>query len=341
MAATLRKKVARVALACLLALSCFSATSIVTLVSAHGERSAAYAADAWKKSGNRWWYQTGDSYAKGWKQISGKWYYFDSSGWMKTGWQKIGGAWYYFYPSGEMAKGGWHTINGKSYYLQDSGALKTGWNACGLFTYMYHNSAGVMATGWQKIGGKWYYFSSTGLMLTGWQYIAGKWYYLDSSSGAMVANKWIGNYYFKSDGSMATNQQIGKYYIGSNGRWTDAPNPTSAQKNAIVGEWHVGGRIIEGIMAAMPDIAPHSDFCFQAFSDGTYRVHRGEETGWRYGTWEFREIRDDQWDKSLQFYDYVLYENGKPYAEVTASSIPNHISLSPLGTVSSYTLYCV
>lgn len=143
---------------------------------------------------------------------------------------------------------------------------------------------------------------------------------------------------------MATNQKIGKYYVGSNGRWTGAPAPTSAQKNAIVGEWHIGAMIIGGVIAPMPGITiPHSDFCFQAFSDGTYQLYWGKETGWKYGTWEFRDIRNDEWDKSIQYFDYVLFESGKPYAEVTASSgsVLDDLSLSPLGTVSYYTLLYV
>lgn len=55
-------------------------------------------------------------------------------------------------------------------------------------------------------------------MQTGWVYSAGKWYYLDSS-GAMVANKWVGDYFLKSNGEMAVNTWIGSYYVGKDGKW--------------------------------------------------------------------------------------------------------------------------
>ena len=55
-----------------------------------------------------------------------------------------------------------------------------------------------MATGWQKIGSRWYYFEG---------------------SGAMAANKWVGNYYLTGSGAMATNTWIGKYYVGADGKW--------------------------------------------------------------------------------------------------------------------------
>ena len=39
------------------------------------------------------------------------------------------------------------------------------------------------------------------------------------ASGAMVKNRWIGNYYLLGDGTMAKNQWIGSYYVGSDGCW--------------------------------------------------------------------------------------------------------------------------
>lgn len=45
----------------------------VNPVTAHAE---------WKKDSKGWWYASGNSFYKGWKQIDGRWYYFDSNGYM-------------------------------------------------------------------------------------------------------------------------------------------------------------------------------------------------------------------------------------------------------------------
>lgn len=55
-------------------------------------------------------------------------------------------------------------------------------------------------------------------MVVGWQSIGGAWYYFQAS-GAMVANRWIGNYFLQADGSMAVNKRIGIYYVGADGAW--------------------------------------------------------------------------------------------------------------------------
>lgn len=38
-------------------------------------------------------------------------------------------------------------------------------------------------------------------------------------SGAMAANRWIGNYYVTGSGAMATNTWIGSYWVGADGKW--------------------------------------------------------------------------------------------------------------------------
>ena len=55
-------------------------------------------------------------------------------------------------------------------------------------------------------------------MLTGWQQIDDIWYFLDGS-GAMAADKWIGDYYLTESGAMATDTWIGEYYVGADGKW--------------------------------------------------------------------------------------------------------------------------
>jgi glucan-binding YG repeat protein len=39
------------------------------------------------------------------------------------------------------------------------------------------------------------------------------------ASGAMAANKWVGDYYLTGSGAMAKNTWIGNYYVGADGKW--------------------------------------------------------------------------------------------------------------------------
>lgn len=55
-------------------------------------------------------------------------------------------------------------------------------------------------------------------MAVGWYKVGGDWYW-SSASGAMGANRWIGNYYLKGSGAMATNQWIGRYHVNASGKW--------------------------------------------------------------------------------------------------------------------------
>lgn len=196
----LKRKATYIALAGIIAVACVGAATATALISTAADTSVAHA-DEWKKSGNRWWYQTGKSYATGWKQINGAWYYFDNNGWMKTGWQKIGGTWYYFNNAGAMATG-WQSIGGKWYYFDKNGTMETGLN-------------------W--VNGKYYYHNSSGAMLTGWQYFEDyyyekAWHYFNKN-GVMAHNTWVGNYYLKDGGRMATNMWIGNYHVNTNGLW--------------------------------------------------------------------------------------------------------------------------
>lgn len=44
---------------------------------------------------------------------------------------------------------------------------------------------------------------------------------INPSDGAMVKNRWVGNYYLKADGTMATNEWVdgGKYFVDEYGKW--------------------------------------------------------------------------------------------------------------------------
>ena len=214
----------------------------------------------WVASQGKWWYQyiDGTYPASTWRYIGGAWYFFDSEGWMQTGWQRIDGQWYYLNSSGAMQTGwvlvdgawyylntsgvmqtgwlslgnvwyylkadgamavGWENVNDTWYYMNYSGAMQTGWAYVGGSWY-YLKPSGAMATGWQSVGGIWYYLAPDGHMLTGWQKIGTDWYYLNDS-GAMQANRWIGNYYVSASGAMATNTWIGQYHVNESGLWDD------------------------------------------------------------------------------------------------------------------------
>ena len=55
-------------------------------------------------------------------------------------------------------------------------------------------------------------------MATGWYRVGSSWYY-SNGSGAMQANRWIGNYYVTGSGAMAVNTWIGRYHVNASGLW--------------------------------------------------------------------------------------------------------------------------
>ena len=63
-------------------------------------------------------------------------------------------------------------------------------------------------------------------MQTGWISFGGKWYYANGS-GAMVANKWVGDYFLKANGEMAVNAWVGPYYVGADGKWIPGAKKTA------------------------------------------------------------------------------------------------------------------
>lgn len=170
------------------------------------------------------------------------WSYCANNGTAKVGWNKIGGKWYYLgtYASEGLRTGLFWDAAGKHYVADYNGAMRTGWYNCnwifdretGKYTtkdsdgealeaeWYYAKGNGELRYGWQKIGGKWYHLGSYRypLMDTDWYMVDGAWYY-SVESGAMVANKWIGDYYLTSSGAMATNTWIGKYHVNASGVW--------------------------------------------------------------------------------------------------------------------------
>lgn len=197
----------------------------------------------WKKDGDKWWYQNGDTTypVNEWKHIDGYWYYFNEKGYMQTGWIQLNGVWYYLNSNGKMAtdwniisnkwyyftpiKGnmviGWKYIGNNWYYMKSNGAMATGWLLDNSYWY-YLMPNGTMVDGWREINNTWYHFNSIGYMDVGWKYIGNKWYYLNPN-GAM-ATGWLlqgGHwFYLHNDGTMAVSwMKMGNktYYLDSKG----------------------------------------------------------------------------------------------------------------------------
>ncbi len=170
-----------------------------------------------------------------WKKESGSWYYYSASGTKLTGWLQSGSNWYYLGSSGKMCTS-WTYIGGKWYYFGTDGAMKTGWITVAGKSY-YLNDGGVMATGWLKKDNSWYYLGSDGVMQKGWQTISGnKYYFAQDGKMSTGLTEIEGNlYYFGTNGAMTYGWQTigGKKYFFS----------TSAEGQAAVGQWRVGGKV--------------------------------------------------------------------------------------------------
>lgn len=212
----------------------------------------------WVLSKNLWYYldpATGIM-ETGWFKVKDTTYYANASGTMLSGWQKINGTWYHFgSPSdGAMKKSCWLKSGNLWYYLDSDGKMLTGWQTIKGKTYYLDTINGDMKYGWVKLNGKWYFFGAasdgamktgfykdgattyysdpeTGIMQTGWLLINDIWYYF-YPSGAMAANKWVGDYYLLSNGKMATSQWVGKYWVGEDGKWIPNYDP-----DTFAGKW--------------------------------------------------------------------------------------------------------
>ena len=127
---------------------------------------------------------------------------------------------YYFDENGYAVKNQWqHILGGKGaavldiyrYFGPDYKAVKNQWvDGC------YLNEYGVRAE--NQIIGVYYVGSDGKYVKSKWVEIEGNYYCFDST-GKMVKNQWVGNYYLLSTGIMATNQWIGNYYVGADGAW--------------------------------------------------------------------------------------------------------------------------
>ena len=132
------------------------------------------------------------------------------------GWVKSGYTWYYYNQNGRLARNAW----AGNYWLGADGKMVTNaWVDNGRY---YVGKDGAWVKNAQKPAEK----------KQGWVKSGSDWYYLDQN-GALVRNKWAGNYWLGADGKMATNSWVdnGRYYVGVNGLWDknvkkqEAPKP--------------------------------------------------------------------------------------------------------------------
>ncbi len=113
------------------------------------------------------------------------------------------------------------TENGQMYTQDAQPGYLTGMKKIGDFTY-YFNEQGIMQTGFQTIEEQRYYFNESGQLQLG-RFVAsdGKTYYASKTyGGALIANKWLGKYYYQADGSMAVNTWVDGKQLGADGRFT-------------------------------------------------------------------------------------------------------------------------
>ena len=188
----------------------------------------------WVKSGSDWYYyENGTLVRNKWagnywlgtdgRMATSSWvdngrYYVGSTGlWEKNakkqeekkqGWVKSGSDWYY-YENGTLVRNKW----AGNYWLGTDGRMATSsWVDNGR---SYVGSNGL----WDKNAKKQETSKSTDNK-KGWVKSGSDWYYYDDN-GALVRNKWAGNYWLGTDGKMVTNSWVdnGRYYVGSNGAW--------------------------------------------------------------------------------------------------------------------------
>lgn len=120
-----------------------------------------------------------------WKQDNQGNYYFDEGNGYSSGWRNIDGKVYYFNDSGVMQKG-WINYDGSWYFLDNAGTLKTGWINFNNNWY-YSDSAGRMQSGIISVNGKIYYLAENGVMQTK-NTIINNQFYTIGSDGVIVGS---------------------------------------------------------------------------------------------------------------------------------------------------------
>ena len=135
------------------------------------------------------------------------------------GWVKSGHTWYYYNQNGRLARNAW----AGNYWLGADGKMVTNaWVDNGRY---YVGKDGAWVKNAQKPAEK----------KQGWVKSGSDWYYFDQN-GALVRNKWAGNYWLGADGKMATNSWVdnGRYYVGGNGLWVQGAKKPEEKKQGWV-----------------------------------------------------------------------------------------------------------
>ena len=135
------------------------------------------------------------------------------------GWVKSGHTWYYYNQNGRLARNAW----AGNYWLGADGKMVTNaWVDNGRY---YVGKDGAWVKNAQKPAEK----------KQGWVKSGSDWYYFDQN-GALVRNKWAGNYWLGADGKMATNAWVdnGRYYVGGNGLWVQGAKKPEEKKQGWV-----------------------------------------------------------------------------------------------------------
>ena len=205
--------------------------------------SAGWMLSGWQLVDNAWYWLPSGHMKTGWQQVNGSWYLLGPDGRMTTGWQSVDGTWYWLGSNGRMTTG-WQNVNGSWYWLP-GGHMATGWQKVNGYWY-WLGSNGRMTTGWQSVDGTWYWLGSNGRMTTGWQNVNGSWYWLPGGHMATGWQKvngywyWLGSngcmttgwqsidgysYYFDSSGHMLRDSWVGNYYVGDDGKWDPSRKP--------------------------------------------------------------------------------------------------------------------
>lgn len=175
----------------------------------------------WFTVNNKWKLKlNGNTLKNAWAKYNYGWFYFGNDEIMVTNWKKINGDWYFFGNDGEMKFELWQG----DYYLGTDGKMLTNATTPDGFK-VDENGKKIVPNSWVKKDNHWryldenlffvrdefieykentYYLNVRGNMVTGWSEIDKEWYYFNTS-GAMIKDKWVGNYYLGKDGKMLKN----------------------------------------------------------------------------------------------------------------------------------------